>query len=110
MTTDIFTQGEFKEFIAANPGTVVYFSTPQCGVCKVLKPKVIELLEEKFPLMKFAYVDCEKAKELAAQNNIFAVPTILFFIDGKEIFRKSRNISIAEIEHDVARPYLLFFN
>ena len=110
MQIDLFTVDEFKNFISQNPGAVVYFSTPTCNVCKVFKPKLIELLDTEFPSMKFAYVDCDRSKELAAQNSVFAVPTILFFMDGKEIIRKSRNINLAELEQDIARPYSMFFS
>ena len=109
MAADLIEEKDYKDFIAGSSGAVVYFSTPACNVCKVLKPKIINLLEDKYPVLKFAYVDCEKSKELAAQNSIFAVPTILFFLDGKEIFRKSRNISLAEFDRDIARPYSLYF-
>ncbi len=43
--------------------------------------------------MKFAYVNTVKAMEMAAQNQVFAVPTILFHLDGKEFIRKSRNVT-----------------
>ncbi len=101
---------ELKDFISDNEGVVLYFSTPQCNVCKVLKPKLIELLNDKFPMMKFSYIDCDQHKELAAQNNIFAVPTILFIIKGKEFIRKSRNVSLSQLEEEISRPYSLFFN
>jgi thioredoxin len=107
--TELLTLVEFKRFITNNSGAVVYFSTPDCNVCKVLKPKLKELLAEKFPEMKFAYVNCETAKELAAQQSIFSVPTILFFIDGKEFFRKSRNVNLNELSMELERPYSLFF-
>ncbi len=107
--SDIFTLEEFKEFVTTYSGAVVYFSTPGCNVCKVLKPKLKELLAQKFPEMKFGYVDCEASKELAAQQSIFAVPTILFFIDGKEFFRKSRNVNLNELSMELERPYSLFF-
>ena len=109
MQHDILTEDDFNNFISANPGAMVYFSTPECNLCKVLKPKVMELLNEKFEKIKFAYVDCEKSKELAAQNRIFAVPTILFYLDGKEMFRKSRHIGLSEIDQEISRPYSLFF-
>jgi thioredoxin-like negative regulator of GroEL len=102
---DIFTIEEFNDFIASNEATVVYFSTPECNVCKVLKPKLIEMLKEKFSLFSFAYVDCNTAKELSAQNSIFSVPTIIFYIQGRELFRKSRNINLSELEYELERPY-----
>ncbi|MHB8852035.1 MAG: thioredoxin family protein [Ignavibacteriaceae bacterium] len=110
MHKDIESVEELEKFVKDNPGAVAYFSTPSCNVCKVLKPKLIDLLKTKFPSMTFAYVDCDKSKELAAQNNIFTVPTILFFLDGKEIIRKSRNISLIELEKGLSRPYSLFFS
>ena len=110
MQKDIINEDDFNKFISGNPGAMVYFSTSSCNVCKVLKPKLIDLLNENFPKIKFAYVDCEKSKALAAQNNIFAVPTILFFMDGKEFFRKSRNVSLSEIHNGIARPYSLYFD
>lgn len=108
--TDIKSQIEYDEFIESNRAALIYFSTPQCNVCKILKPKVQELLNEKFPNIKMAYVDCDVLKEVAAQNRIFTVPTILVFFEGKEFLRKSRNISILEFSDELARPYSLFFN
>lgn len=107
---NITSNKELKEFISDNEGVVLYFSTPQCNVCKVLKPKLIELLNDKFPLMKFSYIDCDQYKELAAKYNVFVVPTILFLIKGKEFIRKSRNVSLAQLEEEIIRPYSLFFN
>jgi thioredoxin 1 len=106
---DLFTLEEYENFVRENPGAVVYFSTPTCNVCKVLKPKLKELLAKDYPEMKFAYVDCEAAKELAAQNQIFAVPTIQFLFDGREFFRKSRNINLNSLANDLERPYNMMF-
>ncbi len=107
--TDLFTIEEYEKFVSENPGAVIYFSTPTCNVCKVLKPKLKELLKEEFPEMKFAYVDCEKAKELAGQNQIFAVPTVQFMLDGREFIRKSRNINLPTLYDELSRPYSMMF-
>lgn len=107
---NINTIEEYNDFIEKHPGAVVYFSTPECNVCKVLKPKLKELLSKEFPELKFGYVDCNKSKELAAQNQIFTVPTILFFFDSKELFRKSRNINLTILKEELSRPYSFFFN
>jgi len=98
-----------ENFIKNNDGCLIYFSTPQCNVCKVLKPKIKEFINSEFPKIKLGYVNCEDQKEVAAQNKIFTVPTILLFFDGKEFSRKSRNINIAEFRDEISRPYTLFF-
>jgi thioredoxin-like negative regulator of GroEL len=100
---------EFDSFVKENAGAVAYFSTPECNVCKVLKPKLIDFLKEEFPEMKFAYVDVSKARELAGQNAIFAVPTILFFLEGREFIRKSRNVNFTDLRNQLERVYSLVF-
>ncbi len=107
--TDLLTLEDYNKFIDENPGAVIYFSTPACNVCKVLKPKLKEMLKSDFPEMKFAYVDCEKAKELAGQKQIFTVPTIQFILDGREFIRKSRNVNLSTLYDELARPYSMMF-
>ena len=107
---NLSTIDEFENMIKEHSGIVFYFSTPSCNVCKVLKPKIIELLSESFPKMKFAYINCEDVIELSAQMQIFSVPTILFYFDGKEFLRKSRLISIQEVKQLLERPYTLLYD
>jgi thioredoxin-like negative regulator of GroEL len=101
--------GAFELFLNVNLTAAVYFSTPECNVCKVLKPKFKELLNDEFPKISFAYVNVSDAIELAAQNSVFTVPTIVFFFDGKESLRKSRNINLDELKKELRRPYSFLF-
>lgn len=107
MQTDLFTPADFQSFVSSNRAAAIYFSTPDCNVCKVLKPKLIEMLAQNFPLINFSYVDCEKSKELAAQQSIFSVPTILFFFEGKEYIRKARFVNLDELQSELERIFLL---
>ena len=68
---------QYNEVIEKEDAVLFYFSHEQCSVCKVLKPKVAEMLTDEFPKAKMYYCDTKKSPELAAQNSIFAVPTIL---------------------------------
>ncbi len=76
----------FKIFLNTNPTAAVYFNIPDCNVCKALKLKYKELLNDEFPKISFAYVNVLDIKELAAQNSVFTDPIIVFFFDGKELF------------------------
>ncbi|OGU60905.1 MAG: thiol reductase thioredoxin [Ignavibacteria bacterium GWF2_33_9] len=91
-----------------NNFALFYFSTEKCNVCKTLKPKVIEMLEE-FPQVKSFYVDLEKLTEASGYFTVFSIPTILVFIEGKETLRESRNISLREFQEKIARYYNLLF-
>lgn len=98
-----------QERINKEAALLVYFSHDECNVCKVLKPKVIDLLNDEFEKIGFEYVNTVENKEIAAQNHVFTVPTVLVFFEGKESFRWSRNISIGDIAHSLTRPYSLLF-
>ena len=87
---------ELQHVVDQEDVVLVYFSHEQCNVCKVLKPKIAELLASDYPRIKMSYADTVKHPEIAAQHSIFAVPTILIFFAGKESIRKSRTIGIDE--------------
>ena len=99
----------FSEVIKSNAATLIYFSHDQCNVCKVLKPKIKDMLAHKFPKISMFYCNTVEQTEVAAQNRIFAVPTVLVFFDGRETFRFSRNIGLTELESAISRPYSLMF-
>ncbi|MDA3953297.1 MAG: thioredoxin family protein [Bacteroidales bacterium] len=100
---------ELNYSIENKPASLIYFSHEKCNVCKVLKPKIQNLLQVDFPKIEMFYCDTVVNPEIAAQNSIFTVPTILVFFDGKEFLRKSRNIGIEELRKDIERPYNLLF-
>ena len=91
-----------EQQIAGEKLLIVYFSFPACNVCKVIRPKV-EALLENYPQVKFTYINTEKEREIAGQNSVFAVPTIILFNKGKELHRWSRNFSLSEIETELDR-------
>ena len=100
---------ELTNTIKEEKALLVYFSHNNCNVCKVLKPKVHDLLKTEFPLMQMYFCNTIETPEIAAQNSVFAVPTLLIFFDGKVFIRKSRNIGIAELKNEIERPYHLMF-
>ncbi len=100
---------EFLKLKSTEPALLAYFSTEACNVCKVLKPKVAELIQTEFPKVKLIYIKSDILPEVAAQNQVFAAPTILVFFEGREYIRKSRNIGIGELRREIERPYSMIF-
>ena len=109
MITEITSLKRYEEIKSSEESALFYFSHDACNVCKVLKPKVAELLEESFPKITMHYINTVKTPDIAAQQSILAVPTILVFFDGKEYIRKSRNIGLQELANDIERPYNMMF-
>lgn len=100
---------DFLEITRLNTAVCFYLSTPECNVCKVLKPKVIEMIKLDFPEMNFCYVDLNEAKEISGQLSVFSVPTILVYFEGKEIIRASRNMHLEELREQINRYYRMIF-
>jgi len=98
---------EFYKLVSDNRLILAYFSNDNCNVCKVLKPKIIELLNENFPLILFYYCNIDNNPEFSAQNSVFAIPTIIVFLDGKEIYRFGRFLDINELKIKLDRVYNL---
>ncbi|WP_439181528.1 thioredoxin family protein [Carboxylicivirga taeanensis] len=89
--------------------TLKYFSHQNCNVCKVLLPKIQQLLSEEFPSMGLQYINIEQEPAVAASHQVFTVPTILIFFEGKEYYRFARNVSIGQLREAIKRPYDMMF-
>ncbi|WP_047448771.1 thioredoxin family protein [Alistipes sp. ZOR0009] len=105
MRKDITSLSEFSQEISRNRIVLAYFGREECQTCVVLKPKVKELVTSKFPEIVLLDIDTSLAPEIYGQYTIFTVPSILLFLDGREILRRSRIISIKELEDSTNRIY-----
>jgi thioredoxin-like negative regulator of GroEL len=101
---------DVKNDIESNDAVMLYFSGIDCGVCHALMPKIKDSFSLNYPRIKQVYIDASKFPEIPAHFSVFAVPTIIIFFEAKEFIRKSRLISVDELNHELQRPYSLFFN
>ena len=94
-----------NQTIKENLAVMLYFSAPTCNVCHALKPKLLEAIEENFEKFEIVSIDTSVEQEVAAHFSVFAIPTVLVFLDGREFLRKSRHMSIDEVIREIQRPY-----
>ncbi len=94
-----------QETIKENMAVMIYFSAPSCNVCHALKPKLLEAIEHNFEKFTIISVDISKEQEIAAHYSVFAIPTVLVFLEGREFLRKSRHMSVEEVIREIKRPY-----
>jgi thioredoxin-like negative regulator of GroEL len=105
MFKTIVSTAEFEDLRMEHPVMLAWFSTVECNVCKVLKPKVGEMVASCFPAMTMVYTEINALPELAARYRVFTVPTLLVFFEGREYIRKSRAFSIEELQEEITRLY-----
>lgn len=108
-TKEISNLASIQKIITSELAVLVYFNTQTCSVGEAFLPKVEKLIQKSFPNITFLTVDLNFSPEISAHYSAFVEPTILVFYDGKETIRKSRNISIYELEDAIKRPYKLIF-
>lgn len=88
-------ESQYHQMMENQETFIMYFTTPDCGVCKVLYPKLLHELDEfNYSLIK---IDASTFTELSGQYLVFAVPTVLIIHQQKEVLRESRFIDFNKI-------------
>ncbi len=73
----------FEEMVANKETFFVDFFATWCGPCKMLG-HVLESVNDKLPEgAKIVKIDIDKERQLAELFNVNAVPTMMFFVNGK---------------------------
>lgn len=82
------TTQNFKDTLKNTKGLlVVDFWAEWCGPCKMLSP-IVDELENEMPDVKFGKVNVDEEVQIALENSVTSIPTLMFVKDG-EIVKKS---------------------
>merc|ERR1719336_175988 len=73
----------FEAAIKKGP-CIIDFTASWCGPCQQIGP-VFEGLASEFPALAFYKVDVDKNREVAAANNVSAMPTFKVFEKGSAV-------------------------
>ena len=80
----VLNEEEFKQKVEQSKDIVlVDFFATWCGPCKMLAP-VLEEVEEECDA-KIYKVDIDESEQLAKRYGIMVVPTMIIFVNGKEV-------------------------
>ena len=81
-------QDEFEaKVLQAEKPVLVEFGAPWCGPCRLLEPVLEELAAEYGDRVDFYTVDVDQSPQLAMQQSVMGVPTVMLFREGKLIER-----------------------
>ena len=96
---------ELQTTIRTEVGVLLYFSGENCNVCHALRPKFKEVFDKEFPQLKQIYLDAHENAEISAHYQVFSVPTMIVFLDGREFVREGRAVSLHQMTEKLSRPY-----
>lgn len=75
------------EVVQSSLPVVVDFYASWCGPCKILSPRLNELAGPLTNKVKFVKINVDEAPALAQRMEIQAMPTLVFFKNGKVVDR-----------------------
>ena len=83
-----FTDANWQsEVLNSSIPVVVDFWAPWCPPCRILAPTIEKLAAEYEGKVKVGQMNCDENQDIPACQRIQAIPTVLFFKDGKEVDR-----------------------
>ncbi len=88
MATTTLTADTIEKTITENDIVLVDFWAEWCGPCQRFGP-VFEASSESHPDVVHAKVDTEAEQALAAELQIFSIPTLMAFRDGILVFNQA---------------------
>jgi thioredoxin 1 len=78
-------QDSFEATLKANPKLVVDCWAEWCGPCRMMGPVIDQLAKDHEGKVTFAKLNVDESPKVAQSHRIMAIPTLLFFKDGKVV-------------------------
>ena len=73
---------EYSEIVKSSNPVVIDFHATWCGPCKVLSP-ILEELNDEIEGVEFVKLDVDQHPQIAGQNQVMGVPTVVILKDGE---------------------------
>ncbi len=72
----------YSEIVNSSNPVVIDFHATWCGPCKVLSP-ILEELDDEIEGVEFVKLDVDQHPQIAGQNQVMGVPTVVILKDGE---------------------------
>lgn len=85
-----------KELVLYLPALILQFGSSSCAPCTAIRQRIGKWMQE-YPMVSYRYISIDDNPEIAAEYNIFSVPAVLVFIDGKLSICESGYFSLDDV-------------
>ncbi len=93
----VLTPNNFYKTIRSHKAVLVEFWAPWCPGCKMLKPNFHRAKQIAGKKVLFATYNIDLKGDILRRYNIEMIPTMVLFVDGKEVSRSNSILRANEI-------------
>ncbi len=87
----------FNDVISADRLVLVDFFATWCGPCKAMHPVLENLKLQLGDRLRIIKVDVDKHQQTAVQYGVQAVPTLMLFRGGQQLWRQSGALPLPQL-------------
>jgi thioredoxin-like negative regulator of GroEL len=93
----VYSYQEIDDLVQQHPVCLLFLESEACQICHAVRPHIEKMVDE-ISGVNGLYGSVDMIQEAAGQYLIFAVPAVLVFLDGREVFRGARFIDLQQLE------------
>lgn len=87
------TNSDYEKLVNSDKKVLINFTAVWCGPCKKMKPYLLKMQENMKETVKIVRLDADENKSLMENMKLDALPVIIIYENGKEIWRNIGYIS-----------------
>lgn len=89
---------EYGELIKSSDRVMIDFNAKWCAPCKKMNPYILKFQTEMKDIIKIVQLDADENKTIVEQLKLDALPTIIIYEKGKEVWRNVGYISEEDLK------------
>ncbi|MGL5892977.1 MAG: thioredoxin domain-containing protein, partial [Bacteroidia bacterium] len=93
-----FSKAVYLEEVRKDRYTLVDFAAGWCGPCRILAPRIDEVQKEMNNGFTLCKVDADRDTEICDSLRITALPTLVFYKNGKQLWRQTGLLEKSSLE------------
>lgn len=98
MIVSILSALELENHLQQNKVVLIDFWAPWCGPCKAMNPVLEQISAEFQGRLSVLKVNIDEAPELAGDHEITSIPSLMLFVEGKNVAAQVGSQSLSQLK------------
>ena len=94
---------KFEDLISSETPVLIDFYATWCAPCRNMHTVLEELKKEKGEKLRIAKIDVDRHENLASEQHIQSIPTLMLYKKGKMLWRQSGFIPLLQLREIIEK-------